>query len=201
MVVPLLFPISSGRLSVPTTDPAPLLSPIQSQTTAVHPPVHFFLFYHIQPTIIRRNQQQQQKKHLVALWIVIQTRNIFLMMNIYAYRFNCCCESYLKKKERKKRKKGKETLITLRNDCNKFPAGPTDLSTKSRSVAAMTSSNGVLTNSTSMRTSPLPHKLNTAEMLAVRQLVTGYRESAAFLLRSADELEQLLLQQHSSNSC
>ena len=42
VVVPLLFPISSGRLSVPTTDPTPLLSPIQSQTTAVHPAVHFF---------------------------------------------------------------------------------------------------------------------------------------------------------------
>ncbi|XP_055680797.1 uncharacterized protein LOC129788612 isoform X2 [Lutzomyia longipalpis] len=41
----------------------------------------------------------------------------------------------------------------------------------------------------------LSHKLNPTEMNAVRQLVTGYRESAAFLLRSADELEQLLLQQ------
>ncbi|KAF4532684.1 hypothetical protein B566_EDAN002920 [Ephemera danica] len=41
----------------------------------------------------------------------------------------------------------------------------------------------------------LSHKLNSAEMAAVRQLITGYRESAAFLLRSADELEQLLLQQ------
>lgn len=41
----------------------------------------------------------------------------------------------------------------------------------------------------------LSHKLNSNEMSAVRQLVTGYRESAAFLLRSADELEQLLLQQ------
>ncbi|XP_046738531.1 nucleolar protein 4-like isoform X2 [Diprion similis] len=54
--------------------------------------------------------------------------------------------------------------------------GPTDLSMKS--------------------TKPLvSHKLNAAEMAAVRQLITGYRESAAFLLRSADELEQLLLQQ------
>ena len=41
----------------------------------------------------------------------------------------------------------------------------------------------------------LSHKLNQSEISAVRQLVTGYRESAAFLLRSADELEQLLLQQ------
>lgn len=41
----------------------------------------------------------------------------------------------------------------------------------------------------------LSHKLSPAEMNAVRQLVTGYRESAAFLLRSADELEQLLVQQ------
>lgn len=41
----------------------------------------------------------------------------------------------------------------------------------------------------------LTHKLNPSEINAVRQLVTGYRESAAFLLRSAEELEQLLLQQ------
>ncbi|XP_046386393.1 nucleolar protein 4 isoform X2 [Ischnura elegans] len=53
--------------------------------------------------------------------------------------------------------------------------GPTDLSMKSKPL--------------------LSHKLNSAEMAAVKQLITGYRESAAFLLRSADELEQLLLQQ------
>ncbi|UYV77735.1 NOL4, partial [Cordylochernes scorpioides] len=34
-----------------------------------------------------------------------------------------------------------------------------------------------------------------SELLAVKQLIAGYRESAAFLLRSADELEHLLLQQ------
>ncbi|PSN37028.1 hypothetical protein C0J52_26646 [Blattella germanica] len=56
-----------------------------------------------------------------------------------------------------------------------FGSGPTDLSMKTKPL--------------------LSHKLNTAEMAAVRQLITGYRESAAFLLRSADELEQLLLQQ------
>ena len=38
----------------------------------------------------------------------------------------------------------------------------------------------------------LNHKLNMTEIGAVRQLITGYRESAAFLLRSADELENLL---------
>lgn len=38
----------------------------------------------------------------------------------------------------------------------------------------------------------LNHKLNGTEMTAVRQLITGYRESAAFLLRSADELEHLI---------
>lgn len=44
----------------------------------------------------------------------------------------------------------------------------------------------------------LSHKLNASEISAVRQLVTGYRESAAFLLRSADELETLLLNQNLS---
>lgn len=42
------------------------------------------------------------------------------------------------------------------------------------------------------KTPLLNHKLNATEISAVRQLVTGYRESAAFLLRSADELEHLL---------
>ena len=45
---------------------------------------------------------------------------------------------------------------------------------------------------TSKKPALLNHKLNNTEITAVRQLVTGYRESAAFLLRSADELEHLL---------
>lgn len=44
----------------------------------------------------------------------------------------------------------------------------------------------------------LPHNLNVTEAVAVKQLITGYREAAAFLLRSADELEQLLLSQPAS---
>ena len=42
------------------------------------------------------------------------------------------------------------------------------------------------------KTPILNHKLNGTEIAAVRQLITGYRESAAFLLRSADELEHLI---------
>ncbi|XP_014294287.1 nucleolar protein 4 [Halyomorpha halys] len=38
-------------------------------------------------------------------------------------------------------------------------------------------------------------RLSMHEINSVRRLVSGYRESAAFLLRSADELEQLLLHQ------
>nr|SVE74717.1 EOG090X05H5 [Daphnia carinata] len=76
--------------------------------------------------------------------------------------------------------------------------GPTDLSTKSRPASAILAP--TTTNGLPNRSSPLqPHKLNAAEILAVRQLVTGYRESAAFLLRSADELEQLLHQQQTTN--
>lgn len=57
-------------------------------------------------------------------------------------------------------------------------AGPTDLSMKNTTTKPL-----------------LSHKLSSTEMIAVRQLITGYRESAAFLLRSADELEQLLINQ------
>lgn len=42
---------------------------------------------------------------------------------------------------------------------------------------------------------PSIYSLNPSEMAAVKQLISGYRESAAFLLRSADELENLLFQQ------
>ncbi|XP_076317691.1 nucleolar protein 4-like isoform X2 [Tachypleus tridentatus] len=54
--------------------------------------------------------------------------------------------------------------------------GPTDLSMK--------------------RTTTAKYSLNPSEVNAVKQLVAGYRESAVFLLRSADELEQLLFQQN-----
>lgn len=44
----------------------------------------------------------------------------------------------------------------------------------------------------SRKPSLLSQKLNYAEVGVVRQLITGYRESAAFLLRSADELETMV---------
>lgn len=65
-------------------------------------------------------------------------------------------------------------------------AGPTDLSMK-RQLATSSGSS----SSTSSRPQLSPTEIN-----AVRQLVAGYRESAAFLLRSADELENLILQQN-----
>ncbi|XP_029160132.1 uncharacterized threonine-rich GPI-anchored glycoprotein PJ4664.02-like isoform X2 [Nylanderia fulva] len=82
-------------------------------------------------------------------------------------------------------------------------AGPTTVpptGTLSSGLYPTQSFSGLLSNGPtdlSMKnTKPLlSHKLNATEMTAVRQLITGYRESAAFLLRSADELEQLLLQQ------
>ncbi|KAK3091901.1 hypothetical protein FSP39_023561 [Pinctada imbricata] len=40
------------------------------------------------------------------------------------------------------------------------------------------------------------NQLSTSEVATIKQLIGGYRESAAFLYRSADELEQLLLQQN-----
>ncbi|XP_077789190.1 nucleolar protein 4 isoform X2 [Podarcis muralis] len=65
-------------------------------------------------------------------------------------------------------------------------SGPTDLSMK-RQLAT--------TSGSSSSSSSRP-QLSPTEINAVRQLVAGYRESAAFLLRSADELENLILQQN-----
>lgn len=61
-------------------------------------------------------------------------------------------------------------------------AGPTDLSVKKAGHQAQVHG--------------LCNQLNAVEVATVRQLIAGYRESAAFLYRSADELEQLLLHQH-----
>ncbi|XP_056377788.1 nucleolar protein 4 isoform X2 [Hyla sarda] len=75
-------------------------------------------------------------------------------------------------------------LLNLSDTSNS--AGPTDLSMKRQLATTSTSSSN---------TSSRP-QLNPTEVNAVRQLVAGYRESAAFLLRSADELENLILQQN-----
>ncbi|MBN3286203.1 NOL4 protein, partial [Polyodon spathula] len=64
--------------------------------------------------------------------------------------------------------------------------GPTDLSMKRPLVPSSGSSSS----------SASRPQLNSTEINAVRQLIAGYRESAAFLLRSADELENLILQQN-----
>lgn len=74
-------------------------------------------------------------------------------------------------------------LLSL-NDASS--SGPTDLSMK-RQLA---------TSSGSSSSSSSRPQLSPTEINAVRQLVAGYRESAAFLLRSADELENLILQQN-----
>ncbi|KAJ8016820.1 hypothetical protein DPEC_G00011330 [Dallia pectoralis] len=74
--------------------------------------------------------------------------------------------------------------------------GPTDLSMKS---VAPTSSSSSCSNSHSGQGGGgggASAQLSPPEVTAVRQLIAGYRESAAFLLRSADELENLILQQN-----
>ncbi|AWP10009.1 putative nucleolar protein 4-like [Scophthalmus maximus] len=81
--------------------------------------------------------------------------------------------------------------------------GPTDLSMKSLASAnIINSSSSAAANSLGGRGSGgaggggASTQLSQPEITAVRQLIAGYRESAAFLLRSADELENLILQQN-----
>ncbi|XP_069573519.1 nucleolar protein 4-like isoform X2 [Brachyistius frenatus] len=77
-----------------------------------------------------------------------------------------------------------------------------DLSMKSLSSANITNSSSATNNSLGGRGSGgaggggASTQLSQPEITAVRQLIAGYRESAAFLLRSADELENLILQQN-----
>uniref|UniRef100_A0A3P8U5W2 Nucleolar protein 4-like b n=1 Tax=Amphiprion percula TaxID=161767 RepID=A0A3P8U5W2_AMPPE len=79
--------------------------------------------------------------------------------------------------------------------------GPTDLSMKSLSAANIANASAAA-NSLGGRGSGgaggggASTQLSQPEITAVRQLIAGYRESAAFLLRSADELENLILQQN-----
>ncbi len=73
-------------------------------------------------------------------------------------------------------------------------SGPTDLSMKSlASNSSSSSSSSLARNGGGGGASA---QLSHTEVAAVRQLIAGYRESAAFLLRSADELENLILQQN-----
>lgn len=78
---------------------------------------------------------------------------------------------------------------------------PDSLVTNSTTSTTNSSSNVLASDCKSIRpqagsTSNHHHySLNPTEAAMVRQLISGYRESAAFLLRSADELEQLLLRQ------
>ncbi|KAG9333230.1 hypothetical protein JZ751_012950 [Albula glossodonta] len=73
--------------------------------------------------------------------------------------------------------------------------GPTDLSMKSlaSNPGSSSSSSGHGQGGGGGGASA---QLSPPEVTAVRQLIAGYRESAAFLLRSADELESLILLQN-----
>lgn len=83
-----------------------------------------------------------------------------------------------------------------------FSSGPTDLSMKSLSSANLSNSASSMSTSNALSGrgngggGGASTQLSQPEVTAVRQLIAGYRESAAFLMRSADELENLILQQN-----
>lgn len=76
-----------------------------------------------------------------------------------------------------------------------YLSGPTDLSMKSL-ASNSTSSSSSNSHGQGGGGGGASAQLSPPEVTAVRQLIAGYRESAAFLLRSADELENLILQQN-----
>jgi len=80
--------------------------------------------------------------------------------------------------------RGMSHFFSTRPTCLCGVAGPKDLSVKKPGHASQSAVHGLCS------------QLNAVEVATVRQLIAGYRESAAFLYRSADELEQLLLNQH-----
>ncbi|KAK1898965.1 Nucleolar protein 4-like [Dissostichus eleginoides] len=74
--------------------------------------------------------------------------------------------------------------------------GPTDLSMKSIVAPPSSSSSSSSSQGQGGGGGGASAQLSLPEVTAVRQLIAGYRDSAAFLLRSADELENLILQQN-----
>ncbi|XP_060737485.1 nucleolar protein 4-like isoform X1 [Tachysurus vachellii] len=83
---------------------------------------------------------------------------------------------------------------SLQNSAAAQSNGPTDLSMKS--VGSSSSSSSSNSHGQGGGGGGASAQLSPPEVTAVRQLIAGYRESAAFLLRSADELENLILQQN-----
>ncbi|XP_051963959.1 nucleolar protein 4-like [Xyrauchen texanus] len=83
---------------------------------------------------------------------------------------------------------------SLQNNGTPQTNGPTDLSMKS--LASNTSTSSSNSHGQGGGGGGASAQLSPPEVTAVRQLIAGYRESAAFLLRSADELENLILQQN-----
>ncbi|XP_036843921.1 nucleolar protein 4-like isoform X2 [Oncorhynchus mykiss] len=77
-----------------------------------------------------------------------------------------------------------------------YTNGPTDLSMKSLGSNSSSASSNSHGRSAGVIGGGASAQLSPTEITAVRQLIAGYRESAAFLLRSADELETLILQQN-----
>uniref|UniRef100_A0A8C2Q8P3 Nucleolar protein 4-like a n=1 Tax=Cyprinus carpio TaxID=7962 RepID=A0A8C2Q8P3_CYPCA len=84
---------------------------------------------------------------------------------------------------------------SLQNNGTSQTNGPTDLSMKSL-ASNSTSSSSSNSHGQGGGGGGASAQLSPPEVTAVRQLIAGYRESAAFLLRSADELENLILQQN-----
>ncbi|XP_062397447.1 nucleolar protein 4-like [Sardina pilchardus] len=84
---------------------------------------------------------------------------------------------------------------SLQNSGTTQSNGPTDLSMKSLASNSSTSSSSN-SHGQGGGGGGASAQLSAPEVTAVRQLIAGYRESAAFLLRSADELENLILQQN-----
>ncbi|XP_059359704.1 nucleolar protein 4-like [Carassius carassius] len=84
---------------------------------------------------------------------------------------------------------------SLQNNGTTQTNGPTDLSMKSL-ASNSTSSSSSNSHGQGGGGGGASAQLSPPEVTAVRQLIAGYRESAAFLLRSADELENLILQQN-----
>ncbi|KAI2661706.1 Nucleolar protein 4-like [Labeo rohita] len=84
---------------------------------------------------------------------------------------------------------------SLQNNGTSQTNGPTDLSMKSLATNS-TSSSSSNSHGQGGGGGGASAQLSPPEVTAVRQLIAGYRESAAFLLRSADELENLILQQN-----
>jgi len=88
------------------------------------------------------------------------------------------------------------TDLSVKKDSSSHSSSPSSSAAPAAAAAYCGESAAAAASMTESEVPVRETRLDAAEVSAIRQLIAGYRESAAFLSRSADELQQLILHQN-----